>query len=120
MAPKDPATISRGPEHDIFFLGRNLTEFPCFRSSLLTGVFSAIAGGVAYFLYSSRPAHSCNAAMATFGVSTMCYWTVCRYGYYKQKVELLEIEQKRKETQSVKKLDIEQRKKELGIKDDSS
>lgn len=77
---------------DIYFLGKNLNEIPCFRNSLLYGISSGLVGGFGTFLLTSRGARALNVGFGSYLGVTWFYWAYCRFNYNKVDRELKEIQ----------------------------
>ncbi|OWR50666.1 cytochrome c oxidase assembly protein COX20, mitochondrial [Danaus plexippus] len=71
----------------LVIFGRDVSKIPCFRESFLYGVSSGVGVGLAAFLKTSRPLFSQHVGMATFTVTTLLYWSYCRYEWSKQKFD---------------------------------
>lgn len=70
------------------FMGRDLASIPCFRSSLLNGIGGGVAGGLAYFLFTSKVRQACNTAVFSFTGITLTYWFYCRYQWSTRKFNM--------------------------------
>ena len=65
-------------------MGRDLASIPCFRSSLLNGIGGGVAGGLAYFLFTSKVRQACNTAVFSFTGITLTYWLLTfSFKFYK-------------------------------------
>ncbi|CAI9730164.1 Hypothetical predicted protein [Octopus vulgaris] len=62
---------------------QSITNIPCMRNSLLTGLSSGIIGGLAYFLFT----------IGTYAILATASWSFCRYNYSKMKFQQREIRQ---------------------------
>ncbi|XP_055681791.1 cytochrome c oxidase assembly protein COX20, mitochondrial [Lutzomyia longipalpis] len=71
----------------LVIFGRDVSQIPCFRSSFLYGISGGIAGGFATFLLTSRTRLSSHVGMATFCLTTLSYWSHCRYNWSKTRHE---------------------------------
>ncbi|KAH8032321.1 hypothetical protein MRX96_041989 [Rhipicephalus microplus] len=79
MAEKTGDIDEEPPRKPVMFMGRNIEEIPCFRSSLMTGILSGLGIGIGTFFLTSRPRRSTDAAVYSFAGITLLYWTYCRY-----------------------------------------
>uniref|UniRef100_A0A0K8SIT5 Cytochrome c oxidase assembly protein COX20, mitochondrial n=1 Tax=Lygus hesperus TaxID=30085 RepID=A0A0K8SIT5_LYGHE len=69
-------------------LARIFSETPCMRSSYLYGITTGIGTGLAYFMYSSKPRISAHAGFTGFVLTTLSYWTYCRYNLSKEQEQV--------------------------------
>jgi len=69
----DPAS------REVTLRGRSLSSIPCFRQTYLYGIGSGLAGGLATFMFTSRPRTATHAGFGTFFTVTLSYWFYCRY-----------------------------------------
>lgn len=67
--------------------GRDVSKIPCFRESFLYGIASGIGVGLASFVKTSKPMFSQHVGFATFSITTMVYWSFCRYEWSKQRFD---------------------------------
>ncbi|XP_059473960.1 cytochrome c oxidase assembly protein COX20, mitochondrial [Neocloeon triangulifer] len=65
----------------LYLFGRDVSQIPCFRSSFLYGIGTGFAGGLVYFMSTSRASRATHVGFASFFFSTFIYWGVCRYNY---------------------------------------
>ncbi|XP_065331422.1 cytochrome c oxidase assembly protein COX20, mitochondrial [Cloeon dipterum] len=65
----------------LYLFGRDVSQIPCFRSSFLSGIGTGFAGGLAYFMFTSKPGNATHVGFACFFCSTFVYWGICRYNY---------------------------------------
>lgn len=72
----------------LFLFGTDVSMIPCFRSSFLYGISGGIFGGLLTFLRTSRPLLSSHYGMGTFCVTTLGYWTWCRYEWSKKSLDV--------------------------------
>ncbi|XP_018336877.1 cytochrome c oxidase assembly protein COX20, mitochondrial [Agrilus planipennis] len=75
----------------VVIFGRDVTKIPCFRNSYLYGIYSGVAAGLVYFLFTSRPRIATRVGVGTFATVNMSYWFWCRYNYSKTKFEMLRV-----------------------------
>jgi len=84
-------------ESKLDFMGRDLAQIPCFRSSLLNGIGGGVAGGLAYFMFTSKVRKACNVAVFSFTGITLSYWFYCRYQWSTRKFNMTIIQAAMKE-----------------------
>ena len=51
-----------------------MASISCFRSSLINGIGGGVAGGLVYFLFTSKFRQACNIAVLSFTGITLSYW----------------------------------------------
>ncbi|KAL0831373.1 hypothetical protein ABMA28_002198 [Loxostege sticticalis] len=83
MLEEEPEEEKKG----IVFLGRDLSKIPCFRESFLYGIATGVGVGLATFLKTSKPMRSQHIGFGTFTMSTLIYWSYCRYQWSKQRFD---------------------------------
>ncbi|XP_059617119.1 cytochrome c oxidase assembly protein COX20, mitochondrial [Phlebotomus argentipes] len=71
----------------LMFFGRDLAQIPCFRSSFLYGIAGGVVTGFGTFLFTSRPKISAHAGVGIFCITTLGYWSQCRYNWSKTNFE---------------------------------
>ncbi|XP_075974341.1 cytochrome c oxidase assembly factor COX20 lethal (3) 87Df [Anticarsia gemmatalis] len=71
----------------LVIFGRDVSQIPCFRESFLYGIASGVGVGIAAFLKTSRPMFSQHVGVGTFSLTTMIYWSFCRYQWSKQRFD---------------------------------
>ncbi|XP_014272389.1 cytochrome c oxidase assembly protein COX20, mitochondrial [Halyomorpha halys] len=71
-------------EKKLSIFGKNIAEIPCFRDSYFYGICTGFASGLGYFMFTSRPGVSTNFGMGAFCLSTLSYWSYCRWKYNDQ------------------------------------
>ncbi|CAK1600929.1 unnamed protein product [Parnassius mnemosyne] len=71
----------------LVLFGRDLSKIPCFRESFLTGIATGIGGGLVAFIKTSKPFLSQHIGVGTFSITTLLYWSYCRYQWSKQKFD---------------------------------
>uniref|UniRef100_A0A8D8TEI3 Cytochrome c oxidase assembly protein COX20, mitochondrial n=1 Tax=Cacopsylla melanoneura TaxID=428564 RepID=A0A8D8TEI3_9HEMI len=76
---------------DIYFMGRNLNEIPCFRNSFLYGISTGLGVGFGTFLLTSNGFRSFKYGFGSYLGMTWLYWGYCRYSYNKVERDLKEI-----------------------------
>lgn len=67
--------------------GRELSKIPCFRESFLYGIGTGVGVGIASFMKTSKPMLSQHIGFGAFSVSTMVYWSYCRWQWSKQRFD---------------------------------
>lgn len=55
-------------------MGQDVSEVPCLRSSLLTGIGGGVAVGLGHFLITSRPKRAMDMAVFSFVGITTSFW----------------------------------------------
>ncbi|KAM3964082.1 cytochrome c oxidase assembly factor COX20 lethal (3) 87Df [Aphomia sociella] len=83
MLDEDPEEEKKG----IMLFGRDLSKIPCFRESFLYGIATGVGVGLAAFLKTSKPMLSQHIGFGTFSMSTLVYWSYCRYQWSKQRFD---------------------------------
>ncbi|EEB15110.1 conserved hypothetical protein [Pediculus humanus corporis] len=58
----------------IMFMGRDVTQIPCFRKSLIFGICGGITIGLGTFLYTSKPAFSSHVCFGSIWACVFLYW----------------------------------------------
>ncbi|KAL5279371.1 l(3)87Df family protein [Megaselia abdita] len=76
----------------LHIFGTDVSMIPCFRSSFLYGISGGIVGGLLTFLRTSRPLLSCHYGMGTFTVTTLGYWSWCRYNWSKKSIQYQQLQ----------------------------
>ncbi|XP_045768311.1 cytochrome c oxidase assembly protein COX20, mitochondrial [Maniola jurtina] len=71
----------------LVLFGRDLSKIPCFRESFLYGIASGVGVGVASFLKTSKPLLSQHIGVGTFAITTLVYWSYCRYEWSRQRFD---------------------------------
>lgn len=71
----------------LVLFGRDISKIPCFRESFLYGIATGVGVGIAAFLKTSRPMLSQHIGVGTFSITTMVYWSFCRYQWSKQRFD---------------------------------
>lgn len=77
----------------VMLFGRDIRKIPCFKYSMLYGIYSGLAAGLATFMFTSRTRLSTNVAMGSYMGVAVIYWCYCRYDYVMQKYTVSEIQQ---------------------------
>lgn len=67
--------------------GRDVSKIPCFRESFMYGIASGIGVGLASFIKTSKPLMSQHVGVGTFALTTLIYWSYCRYEWSRQKFD---------------------------------
>lgn len=76
----------------LIIFGRDVTKIPCFRKSFLFGITSGVVGGLATFMFTSKPTVSSHMSVATFVGATWTYWMYCRLTWSKEKLEAAKLQ----------------------------
>ncbi|XP_018394204.1 PREDICTED: cytochrome c oxidase protein 20 homolog [Cyphomyrmex costatus] len=88
----DNATVQKVDENDeskaVMLFGRDIRKIPCFKHSLLYGIYSGLATGLVTFMFTSRANLSANMALGSYMGVTVVYWFYCRYNYVMEKYEM--------------------------------
>ncbi|XP_013177037.1 PREDICTED: cytochrome c oxidase protein 20 homolog [Papilio xuthus] len=71
----------------LVLFGRDLSTIPCFRESFLYGISTGVGVGIASFFKTSKPLLSQHIGMGAFTITTLVYWSYCRYNWSKQKFD---------------------------------
>ncbi|XP_013187162.1 cytochrome c oxidase assembly protein COX20, mitochondrial [Amyelois transitella] len=83
MLDEDPDEEKKG----LVLFGRDLAQIPCFRESFLYGVATGVGVGIAAFIKTSKPMLSQHIGVGSFSISTLLYWSYCRYQWSKQRFD---------------------------------
>ncbi|CAG9785632.1 unnamed protein product [Diatraea saccharalis] len=78
---------SEDEKKGLVIFGRDVSKIPCFRESFLYGVSSGVGVGLIAFLKTSKPMLAQHIGFGTFSLSTLMYWSYCRYQWSKQKFD---------------------------------
>ncbi|KAM9317236.1 cytochrome c oxidase assembly protein COX20, mitochondrial [Gastrophryne carolinensis] len=65
----------------------DVEKTPCARESVLYGSVGSLVIGIANFLATSRVKRSCDFAVGGFIISTLGFWTYCRYNNAKLRIQ---------------------------------
>lgn len=76
----------------VMLFGRDIRKIPCFKQSMLYGIYGGIGTGLATFMFTSRPQLATNAALGSYMGVVMVYWCYCRYNYVMQKYALQDLQ----------------------------
>ncbi|KAJ3626821.1 hypothetical protein MTP99_017289 [Tenebrio molitor] len=79
--------------YSLMIFGRDVSKIPCFRNSILYGIYSGLGLGLAHFMFKSRPMAACNFAVYSFSGVTLIYWIQCRYKYSQMKFQMLQMQE---------------------------
>lgn len=71
--------------NQLILFGRDVTKIPCFRNSMLYGIYAGVGLGLVTFLVTSRSRRSMEVALGSYMGTTLAYWSYCRYDHVKQK-----------------------------------
>lgn len=97
MEIKDAEIMDEKPLDDlskpVMLFGRDIRTIPCFKNSVLYGIYSGFAGGLATFLFTSRVRLATNMALVSYGGVSLTYWCFCRYNYVKDKYAIAQVQQ---------------------------
>ncbi|CAH0714493.1 unnamed protein product, partial [Brenthis ino] len=83
MLDEDPKEEKEG----LVIFGRDISKIPCFRESFMYGIASGIGVGLASFIKTSKPLMSQHVGVGTFAITTLVYWSYCRYEWSRQKFD---------------------------------
>ncbi|KYQ51042.1 Protein FAM36A [Trachymyrmex zeteki] len=72
----------------VMLFGRDIRKIPCFKHSMLFGIYSGLAAGLGTFMFTSRVKLSTNVALGSYMGVTVVYWFYCRYNYTMEKHEM--------------------------------
>ncbi|KAL7648551.1 UNVERIFIED_CONTAM: hypothetical protein RMT77_000457 [Armadillidium vulgare] len=73
------------------FLGRDVSKIPCFRNTFLYSLSSGLGVGLIYFMFTSKVQQSYRFGFAAYVITTMGYWSHCRYKFAQQSSQMEEI-----------------------------
>ncbi|KAL4716381.1 hypothetical protein ACJJTC_006743 [Scirpophaga incertulas] len=76
---------SEEEKQGLIIFGRDVSKIPCFRESYVNGIATGLGVGLATFLKTSKPMLSQHIGFGTFVITTMVYWSYCRYQWSKQR-----------------------------------
>uniref|UniRef100_A0A1L8DZX4 Cytochrome c oxidase assembly protein COX20, mitochondrial n=1 Tax=Nyssomyia neivai TaxID=330878 RepID=A0A1L8DZX4_9DIPT len=79
-------------QKSLVIFGRDVSQIPCFRGSFLYGISGGIGAGFATFLLTSRTTLSSHVGMATFCITTLSYWSYCRYNWSKTRFQYQQLQ----------------------------
>ncbi|KAL6260960.1 cytochrome c oxidase assembly protein COX20, mitochondrial [Pogonomyrmex barbatus] len=79
------------PSKAVMLFGRDIRKIPCFKQSMLYGIYGGIAAGLATFMFTSRGKLATTVALGCQWSVTLTYWCACRYNYVMQKYELNDV-----------------------------
>ncbi|KYN27725.1 PREDICTED: cytochrome c oxidase protein 20 homolog [Trachymyrmex cornetzi] len=92
MSNMDNAIVQNLDEEDeskaVMLFGRDIRKIPCFKRSMLSGIYSGLAAGLGTFMFTSRANLSVNVALGSYMGVTTVYWCYCRYNYTMEKYEM--------------------------------
>ncbi|XP_072762462.1 cytochrome c oxidase assembly protein COX20, mitochondrial-like [Anoplolepis gracilipes] len=80
------------PSKAVMLFGRDIRKIPCFKSSMLYGIYSGFATGLATFMFTSRIKLSTNMALGSYMGVSVVYWCYCRYDHVMQKYAVNDIQ----------------------------
>lgn len=76
----------------VMLFGRDIRKIPCFKNSMLYGIYSGFATGLATFMFTSRIPLSTSMALGSYMGVSLVYWCFCRYDYVMKKYEMNDIQ----------------------------
>lgn len=76
----------------VMLFGRDIRKIPCFKRSMLYGIYSGLATGLVTFMLTSRVKFSTNMALGSYMGVSVVYWCYCRYDHVMQKYALNDIQ----------------------------
>ncbi|XP_011171868.1 cytochrome c oxidase assembly protein COX20, mitochondrial isoform X3 [Solenopsis invicta] len=76
----------------VMLFGRDIRKIPCFKQSMLSGIYSGLAAGLATFMFTSRVKLSTNVALGSYMGVVVAYWCYCRYNYVMQKYAMQDLQ----------------------------
>lgn len=85
----------------VMLFGRDIRKIPCFKNSMLFGMYSSIATGLTAFMLTSRVRLATNVALGSYMCVSMGYWCFCRYTYIMNKYAITELQQAMQQVQYV-------------------
>ncbi|KYN37723.1 Protein FAM36A [Trachymyrmex septentrionalis] len=72
----------------VMLFGRDIRKIPCFKQSMLTGIYSGLTAGLVTFMFTSRGNLSANVALGSYMGVASIYWCYCRYNNTMEKYEM--------------------------------
>jgi len=88
----------------VMLFGRDIRKIPCFKQSMLSGIYGGIAAGLATFIFTSRAKLSTNVALGSYMGVVVVYWCYCRYNYVMQKYALQDLQNILRQTSTVEQI----------------
>ncbi|XP_029173217.1 cytochrome c oxidase assembly protein COX20, mitochondrial [Nylanderia fulva] len=76
----------------VMLFGRDIRKVPCFKRSMLNGIYSGLATGLVTFMLTSRVRFSTNMALGSYMGVSVVYWCYCRYDHVMQKYAFNDIQ----------------------------
>ncbi|XP_011686105.1 PREDICTED: cytochrome c oxidase protein 20 homolog [Wasmannia auropunctata] len=76
----------------VMLFGRDIRKIPCFKHSMLNGIYSGLGAGLATFMFTSRTKLSTNVALGSYMGVVVVYWCYCRYNYVMQKYAMQDLQ----------------------------
>lgn len=76
----------------VMLFGRDIRKVPCFKQSMLNGIYSGLAAGLATFMFTSRAKLATNVALGSYMSVVVTYWCYCRYNYVMEKYALQDLQ----------------------------
>lgn len=76
----------------VMLFGRDIRKIPCFKQSMLSGIYGGVAAGLATFMFTSRIRLSTNVALGSYMGVVVAYWCYCRYNYVMQKYAMQDLQ----------------------------
>lgn len=76
----------------VMLFGRDIRKIPCFKQSMLSGIYGGLAAGLATFMFTSRIKLSTNVALGSYMSVAVVYWCYCRYNYVMQKYAMQDLQ----------------------------
>ncbi|CAH1406856.1 unnamed protein product [Nezara viridula] len=71
-------------EKKVSIFGKSIGEIPCFRDSYFYGICTGFVSGLGHFMFTSKPGLSTHVGMGAFCISTLTYWSYCRWKHNEQ------------------------------------
>ncbi|KAM0729095.1 Cytochrome c oxidase assembly protein COX20, mitochondrial [Formica fusca] len=75
----------------VMLFGRDISKIPCFKMSMLYGIYGGFATGLATFMFTSRVKLSTNMTLGSYMGISVVYWCFCRYDHVMQKYAMDDI-----------------------------
>lgn len=72
----------------VMLFGRDIRTIPCFKYSMLYGIYSGLAAGLVTFMATSRPTLATKMAVGSWISVATVHMFYCRYTYTMQKYEI--------------------------------
>ncbi|XP_070157341.1 cytochrome c oxidase assembly protein COX20, mitochondrial [Polyergus mexicanus] len=75
----------------VMLFGRDISKIPCFKRSMLYGIYGGFATGLVTFMITSRIKLSTNITLGSYMGISVVYFCFCRYDYVMHKYAMNDI-----------------------------